>query len=66
MKNLTLIIPAKDEALSLPIFLNELEKYDCNILVIAPKNDHDTLSSIRESDKVKIFFQDNYCLCSPY
>ena len=57
MKNLTLIIPAKDEALSLPIFLDELEKYDCNILVIASKNDHDTSSSIRESDKVKIFFQ---------
>ena len=58
MKNLTLIIPAKDEALSLPIFLDELHKYDCNILVIASKNDHDTLSSIKESDKVKIFFQD--------
>ena len=27
MENLTLIIPAKNESESLPIFLNELKKY---------------------------------------
>ena len=29
MKNLTLIIPTKEEAESLPTFLNELKDYNC-------------------------------------
>ncbi len=57
MKNLTLIIPAKDESESLPIFLEELKKYDCNILIVASKNDQDNYKTIEMSEKVKIIFQ---------
>ncbi len=58
LKNLTLIIPAKDEALSLPIFLKELEKYEFSILIITSKNDNKTLSSIKKSENIKILFQE--------
>ena len=53
LKNLTLIIPAKDEALSLPIFLKELEKYEFSILIITSKNDNKTLSSIKKSENIR-------------
>jgi len=59
LKNLTLIIPAKNEADSLPLFINELEKYDCNILIIASKDDYDTSRSINETERIKIIFQEN-------
>ena len=58
MKNLTLIIPAKDEAKSLPIFLDELQKYDCDILIVASKEDRDAYQSIKKTDKTKIIFQE--------
>ena len=58
MKNLTLIIPAKNEAKSLPAFINELKKYDCDILVVASKGDYDTSKSINETDRIKIIFQE--------
>ena len=59
MKNLTLIIPAKNETESLPLFMNELEKYDCNILIVASKDDYDTSRSIKETERIKIIFQEN-------
>ena len=58
MKNLTLIIPAKEEAESLPIFLDELKVYDCDILIVASKEDGDFYKSIKETDKIKIIFQE--------
>ena len=48
MKNLTLIIPAKKEKDSLPIVLDELEDYDCEILIVLEKNDHATIDSIKK------------------
>ena len=39
MKELTLVIPAKNEAECLPIVLNELEKFDCKKIIIIPKTD---------------------------
>jgi hypothetical protein len=39
MKNLTLIIPAKYERESLPIFLKEIEKYECEKIVILKKEE---------------------------
>ena len=58
MKNLTLIVPAKNEAESLPIFLDELKKYDCDILIVASKEDDDTYQSIEKTEKIKIIFQE--------
>ena len=39
MINLTLLIPAKQEAESLPIVLKELEKFDCHKLIVMDKDD---------------------------
>ena len=58
MKNLTLIIPAKKEAEALPLFLDELKEYDCDILVVASKEDVDLYQSIKKTDKIKIIFQE--------
>ena len=34
MKELTLVIPAKNEAESLPAVLNELKNFDCNKIIV--------------------------------
>ena len=39
MNDLTLIIPAKREAESLPIFLKEIENYECKKLIVLQKED---------------------------
>lgn len=56
MKDLTLIIPAKNEGESLPYVLDELEKFDLKILISLKKNDLETINSIKNNN-VKIFFQ---------
>jgi len=43
MNELTLIIPAKNEAESLPIVLNELEKYNYKINIVLHITDIDTI-----------------------
>ncbi len=48
MKNLTLLIPAKNEKESLPVVLEEIKKLDCNIKVILEKNDVETINSIKD------------------
>ena len=48
MKNLTLLIPAKNEKESLPIVLKEIKKLDCKIKVILEKDDLETINSIKE------------------
>lgn len=58
MKNLTLLIPAKNEKDSLPIVLNELKNIDLNITVILEKNDVDTIESIKNYD-CEILYQIN-------
>ena len=50
MKNLTLIIPAKHEAESLPIVLNEIKSLDCKKKIILEASDQKTIESIREFD----------------
>jgi len=47
MKELTLIIPAKNESESLPIVLAELEKFDCNKTIIVDPADTGTIKSIK-------------------
>tara|TARA_Y100000816_G_C26047942_1_gene549259 strand:- start:195 stop:860 length:666 start_codon:yes stop_codon:yes gene_type:complete len=50
MKNLTLLIPAKEESESLPIVLDELKDYDCKKLVVLDKNDIETINAIKTYD----------------
>ena len=57
MSNLTLIIPARNEAESLPYVLEELKKFDYNISIVLKSNDFETINSIKNFD-VKIIYQD--------
>ena len=50
MKELTLVIPAKDEAECLPRVLNELKNFDCKKIIIIPETDLDTRNSIKNFD----------------
>ena len=58
MKDLTLIIPTKNEAESLPAVLNELNKYKYSIQIILHKTDVKTIKSIKNY-KSKIIYQKN-------
>ena len=57
MSNLTSLIPAKFESESLPIFLEELKKYDYKKLVVLEKNDLKTIASIKNFQEVEILHQ---------
>ena len=50
MKDLTLIIPAKNEAESLPKVLDDLKNFNCKILVSLQKDDEDTINAIKSFD----------------
>ncbi len=56
MKDVTLVIPAKSEAESLPKVLNELKKNPFKIIVVMPKDDFSTLRSAKKYN-CKIIFQ---------
>ena len=58
MKELTLIIPAKNEAESLPIVLDELKKYNYKINIVLHITDIDTIQVIEKYD-VNIIYQKN-------
>ena len=59
MKNkaLTLIIPAKNESISLPVVLNSLKKFDYNVIVSLSGDDQETIKSINNYDNVQILKQ---------
>ena len=57
MNNLTLIIPALKEAESLPIFLKEIEKYECKKLIVLQKEDLETKNSIQNIKNIEIHEQ---------
>jgi len=59
MNDLTLIIPAKNEAESLPITLNELKKYNYKIDIVLHATDIGTIQAIKEYD-VNIVYQENF------
>jgi len=59
MKELTLIIPAKNEAESLPTVLNELKKYNYKIDVVLHSTDIGTIQAIKEHE-VNIIYQENF------
>ena len=52
MENLTLVIPAKYEATTLPVVLKEIEKLNlnCKKIVVVPKYDKETLEVLKNSD----------------
>jgi glycosyltransferase involved in cell wall biosynthesis len=50
MDNLTLVIPAKYEASTLPIVLKELEKYKVKKIIVIPEYDEETLDAIKNFD----------------
>ena len=56
MNNLTLIIPAKEEKLSLPKVLDEMKNFELNKLVVLAKDDYETIDAIKNSD-CEILFQ---------
>ena len=58
MKDLTLVIPAKNEPESLPYVLMELEKLNVNFLIVLEKTDYITINAI-EKFKSTIIFQVN-------
>ena len=57
MSNLTLLIPAKKESESLPIFLKELKNYNYKKIVILDRTDIKTIQSIKQFDDVEILNQ---------
>ena len=59
MSNLTLIIPAKKEAESLPIFLKELESYKFNKLIVLQEEDLETIEAIKSFKDIKTYIQKN-------
>ena len=59
MRDLTLIIPAKKEVESLPVFLNEIESYKCKKFVVLQKEDLETKEAIRKIKNIKIIEQMN-------
>ena len=58
MKELTLVIPAKNEAECLPEVLNELKNFDCKKIIVIPKTDLNTQNAIKNLD-CKIVIQDS-------
>ncbi len=56
MTDLTLIIPAKNEADSLPVVLNEIKNFGYKIIVVLESSDYETINSIKNFD-CKIIYQ---------
>tara|TARA_B100000963_G_scaffold271624_1_gene239813 strand:- start:3831 stop:4505 length:675 start_codon:yes stop_codon:yes gene_type:complete len=58
MKELTLIIPAKFESESLPVFLNDIKNLNVKKKIVLDKNDTETINSIKQFDEIDILFQE--------
>ena len=50
MKNLTLIIPAKNESASLPAVLEEIKDYECKLIIILEVSDIETIKVAKNFD----------------
>ena len=59
MRDLTLIIPAKNEVESLPVFLKEIENYKCKKFIVLQKEDLETKKAINKIKNIKIIEQIN-------
>ena len=58
MRDLTLVIPAKNEKESLPSVLKELKSFNLKILIVLEESDKDTINSISDYD-CRLVFQKN-------
>tara|TARA_B100000767_G_C19762515_1_gene535874 strand:- start:45 stop:719 length:675 start_codon:yes stop_codon:yes gene_type:complete len=58
VKNLTLIIPAKNERESLPYVLDEIKNFDCKKKVLLASDDLETIDAIKNLD-AEIVYQNN-------
>ena len=58
MKNLTLLIPAKNESESLPSVLDEIKDFKCKKKVILSSDDTATINAIKNYD-IEIIYQNN-------
>ena len=59
MHDLTLIIPAKNEVESLPVFLEEIKNYKCKKFIVLQKEDLGTKKAIKNIKNIKIVEQVN-------
>jgi glycosyltransferase involved in cell wall biosynthesis len=59
MNTLTLVIPAKNEKLSLPNVLDEIKKYNLKSIIIIHPTDHETKNAVKDFQNCKIILQDN-------
>ena len=57
MQDLTLVIPAKHESESLPIFLKEISLFSCKKIIVLDKNDFKTIHAIKDFNKIDVFMQ---------
>ena len=57
MQDLTLIIPTKKEAESLPTFLKEIESYNCKKLIVLEKEDIETKKILEKFNNIKVLEQ---------
>jgi glycosyltransferase involved in cell wall biosynthesis len=57
MQDLTLVIPAKHESESLPIFLKEIDQFLCKKIIVLDKNDFRTIDAIKNFKEIKILYQ---------
>ena len=57
MQDLTLVIPAKYESESLPVFLNEIKHLKSKKLIVLQEDDDETINSIREFKDIEILYQ---------
>ena len=57
MQDLTLVIPAKFESESLPIFLKEISELKCKKLIILENEDLATINSIKNFNEIELFYQ---------
>ena len=57
MQDLTLVIPAKFESESLPIFLKEISEIKCKKLIVLEKNDIATINSIKNFSDIELLYQ---------
>ena len=57
MQDLTLVIPAKHESESLPIFLKEINQFPCKKIIVLDKNDFKTIDAIKNFNGIEILYQ---------
>lgn len=57
MQDLTLVIPAKHESESLPIFLKEINQLTCKKIIVLDENDFKTVDAIKKFDDIEILYQ---------